>query len=114
MPDSEAKLHLHEWLAVATLIGFMGMLTFITLTTGSLNISTTDAPHYVVDQEISVFFEGAVENPGRYQVKKGTLIKDLLSQVKPKPQADLRRIKGESKVRNGQVIKVPEQKKKKP
>lgn len=100
---TENPLKVHEWLAITTIIGILTLLTIISLVSKK-NVSMP--PNMPVD-EIEVFVEGAVANPGIYRVKQGTIVDSVISQAQPTDQADTRRIKKESKLRKGQVIKVP-------
>ena len=102
------KLPLHEWLAVLTIILALLLLIVVTTFQGSGTLpETTGEPHYLVAQEVEVTVEGAVENPGTYILKKGAQVKDVLELAKPVPQADLRKINPEVKLRDGRILKVP-------
>lgn len=103
----EQHLPVHEWLAIVMIIGLLLSLTLITLYSNNTSqVDTVGAPHYVIDQEIEVIVQGAVENPGSYQVKRGALIHDVIALAKPLPEANLKSIKQDRKVRKGQVITV--------
>lgn len=69
---------------------------------------TQTAPHHTLAQEVEVTVEGAVEKPGSYQVQRGATLREVLSQAVPTRHADLKRLKLDKTVRQGQVIKVPE------
>ncbi len=104
----------HEWLAVITILAVFVSLTIMTqFMHPSERIEVSSHPHYVVDPEITVYVEGAVAQKGFFTVKRGTLIREVLEQAKPLPEADMRRVKLRSKARDSQVIKVPFEKKKK-
>lgn len=105
--DIEQRLLIHEWMAIAALIGLLVLLTtfaFLSVDHPSVRV---DPPHYAVDPEIDVFVEGAVEHPGKHRIKRGSLVKDVLAVARPLQDADLNRIKPESKVHKGRVIRVP-------
>lgn len=108
MFNQPAHLRVPEWIAVVCFISVLATLTLITLTTetGTLPM-TRDPPHYIVDPRIEVFVEGAVEKKGRLIVTRGMRVKEVLEQAKPLPEADLSKVKLESKVRRGQRIRVP-------
>lgn len=110
---SEAKhfLKTHEWLAIIAFVGWLITLVIITNASNQLS-SHLGTPHQVTSGEIEVFIEGAVARPGTYRLKKGALLKEVLTLAKPTPDADLRRLKPESKLRDGRIIKVSSQKKK--
>lgn len=84
----------------------MGILTLIAQTNWVRPLPTDVAPHYIVDQTIVVFVEGAVEFPGRYEFQKGAKIEEVLDLVRPFPGAKPVRYRPESKLRDGQVIRV--------
>lgn len=106
----EKKLPFHEWLAIFTIVLLLSILTLITL---SSSRSTQDCgrPHYVINPEIPVRIEGAVEKPGKYFVKKGCTVKEILENVPLQSDADLSRVKMDRQIkRKGQVIKIPTKK----
>jgi len=106
--SNQPKLAIHEWLAVMTIISFLLTLTgisiFFSQDTESIK---SGSPHYLKPQEFEVLIEGAVQNPGPIKVKAGTTRMEAIEMAKPLPEADLRKIKASSKLRNGQIIKVP-------
>ncbi len=109
--DSPPQLHIHEWLAILVILSVLAVLTLITrLTDDGAMPTTRDPPHYVVDQRIEVFVEGAVEKPMRLVVIRGALIEEVLQQVQLLPEADTSKLKLKSKVRRGQHIRVPAKK----
>ena len=104
-PSEQMRLRVHEWLAIATFIGVLTVIaSFASCPSTHLSM---DTPHYLGSTEIEVFVEGAVEYPGIYRVTPGTVLKDVLSLAQPTISADLRRLKPDSKLRNGRIIKVP-------
>lgn len=111
-PKSE-RLLVHEWIAILGIIGLLAMLTAVALVSNKDTNPPVTKPHYIVDQEIVVFVEGAVDKPGRYTVKKGALLKDIVSLAQPKAEANLKGLRMESKLKNGRVIKIPVKKSKK-
>jgi len=105
---AQETLRVHEWLAISVFVGLLGMLTAINLIqSDSTPVIKTESPHYVIPPTITLHVEGAVENPGPIQVKRKSTVKEALEQVKLLPDADLSKIKMSSKVRKGQVIKIP-------
>lgn len=104
------KLLPQEWLAVAIFIGIMLTLTAATQIFVQSVPSDFERSHDLIDPTITVFVEGAVKEGARLEMKRGALIKDVLEQVELAPEADLKGIKLNSKVRDGQVIKVPKSK----
>lgn len=110
---NSSKIYPHEWWAIVVIASLMGILTLIAQTSLFRPLPSNDAPHYIVDQTITVFVEGAVEFPGRYEFKKGAKMEELLEKVKPFPGANLNRYHAESKLRNGQVVRIKVSKRKK-
>lgn len=107
LPQEQPSLPAHEWLAIVFIISLMAVLCLVAISYRESSLpEVTSEPHYVIDQEIEVFIEGAVENPGTYKVKRGALLQEVLILAKPTTNADLRRIKLQSKVRQGQSVKI--------
>lgn len=107
-PKSINRLPVHEWLAVVSILILLFGITFIVWWSGDTGISMQrGTPYYIVDQDIEVVVDGAVEKPGSYIVKRGARISDVLALAGELPDSDLRRLRVERKVRNGQIIKVP-------
>lgn len=102
----KTQLYPHEWLAIVSIASLMGILTLIAQTSLFRPLPSNQNPHYIVDQTITVFVEGAVEFPGRYEFKKGTKMEELLEKIKPFPGANLKRYHSESKLRDGQVVRI--------
>jgi hypothetical protein len=106
---SEKELYPHEWLAIIFIIAILSIITLATHSSESApsaNLAT--ASHYVVNQYIEVSIEGAVESPGKHTLKKGASIKELLNLAKLLPNADLKHIKEEKILRQGQKVKIPQ------
>lgn len=101
------SLALHEWMAVVVIIGFFVSLTVISLANTESIAQPQGELHYLKAQAYEVFVQGAVEAPGSYRVDAGSKVKDIVALAKPLPDADLRRFRGESKAREGQVINIP-------
>lgn len=106
--ESKPALMVHEWLAITTIIGFLGMLTIISVirSTPPL-VPQKELAHPLTNPFIKVSIEGAVEHPGSYNLKKGARVKDALEQAKPLSNANLGQMNLESKLRKGQKINVP-------
>jgi hypothetical protein len=101
------KLLTHEWITVLSLLGFLLLLTLIVTFFSSSSHDTLN-PHYLVDQKIEVYIEGAVEKPGVYQVDRGTPLKAILEEAKPLKEAYLKKINLEKKLKKKwQVISIP-------
>lgn len=106
--SNKPKLPLHEWLAVVVIIAGMLLLTLLTTFNSSPKLPQLNpSPHYMTDPEIEVYVQGAVQHAGPLKIMQGTLIRDVLEIVKPNDEADLSKIKMQSKARHGQIIKIP-------
>lgn len=109
--EQKPHLPIHEWLAVAFLVGLLLSLTILSLFFTEHTIPDQQGTlHHVVDQDIEVFVEGAVEKPGSYIVKRGTLVKDVVALAVPNGDANLQPLKLNNKLRKGQTVKVAKQK----
>jgi len=102
-------LEVREWVAIIAIIGFLFLLTVIVIVGryDSRSTHNVGTGSYLRPQKVDVYIQGAVKNPGIYRVKSGTLIKDAIILAEPLSDADLKKIRSQSKVRNGQNIKVP-------
>ncbi len=102
------QLAIHEWLAVVIIIGCFTMITSVSIMFDApLPENNTGIPHYLKPQYIEVLIQGAIESPGSYKMNANAKLYELLAIAKPSPEADLKLLKSESKLRNGQVVKVP-------
>lgn len=110
MSDSQRKtLPIHEWAAILLIVTLLAILTVLALGKDQATLPKhLNAPHFITTNEIEVWIEGAVENPGYYKVKRGTCIKGVLELATCKQEADLRKVKLQKKLRNGQIIKIPQ------
>lgn len=107
-PDSEKpSLLVHEWVAVALIIGFILMLTIISRPSpySDLQVSRTAQP--IISNQLTVTIDGAVAHPGKYTLNKGSTLQDLFAEAIPLPTADLKVFKTSRKLREGQNIYVP-------
>lgn len=103
------QLPIHEWIAVVVIITFLVMIsTMAIFSNDDLDTIETGLPHHVVSPEIDVTIEGAVLNPGTFKIKRGATLQEALDIAQPLSSADLRKIKINKKLRQGQVIKIPE------
>lgn len=110
LKNSTPQLHVHEWLAVVIIAGFLFLLTLVVIIRrdGShLFVEQSDTRlHHLKPQTVNLYIDGAVARPGSYEVKAGTLVKDVIALADPLPEADLRKIRPASKARNGQSFTV--------
>jgi hypothetical protein len=109
-----SRLHVHEWVAISAIMSLLMALTLLNFLRSDRAPPLTKAPpHFIVDQKIEVFVEGAVEKPGRLIVVKGKRVKEILDEVHLLPEADVSKLNLDAKARRGQRIRVPYQKLKK-
>lgn len=105
----QEKLPPGEWLVIIAVSLVMVLLTGVSiLSDRHMTSPATDFPHHLISQEIEVFVEGAVEHPGAFKLKRGALVEDVIALANPHPQANLHKVKMKSKLRNGQRVRVPE------
>ncbi len=104
----EKKLNNSEWMVVLSLILLLFTLTWVTHR-NNLSLLSRDysEPQFILDPQIQVRVEGAVEYPGVYIVERGALVQDVLIKAQPTNQADLKRLSQNKKVRDGQTLKIP-------
>ncbi len=110
METDPPSLFVHEWLAVAVIIGVMSMLTILSFSSTSSSQSTQSLgkPHFLTNPFIEVVVEGAISpSPTHLKVKKNISFGGILEQVTLLPEADIRKLKKKSKVRKSQTIKIP-------
>ncbi len=98
-------MFIHEWLAIACIIGCLALLTIISRSASMPSVSTEDS-HYLTPPTIEVTIDGAVAHPGKYQLKKNSILQDLLDKAQVLPLADLKRMRLKSKLRQGQMVYV--------
>lgn len=103
---TKPSLSIPEWMAVAVIIAFMVLMSFIALLPEPPRTSTGRA-HYLYDNFVEVTITGAVSKPGPYRLAKGSTVGDLLAEASPLPNADLRRVRPTTKLRRNHHVKVP-------
>lgn len=102
------RLTVTEWSGVFFFIGIFIILTFLTHSRNSfMREEDVERSHFLYNQVVEVYVEGAIKNPGLYEMKKGDTLEDLFHQVELTDGADTRKLKLKSKLRHGQVVKVP-------
>lgn len=103
------QLFVHEWLAILMILGFLLLLTFIALIGQAKDLQTLSvgASNYLKVQELEFHIEGAVAKPGAYRVKTGTKLKEALELAEPLLEADLRKLRSNSRIRHNQKVVVP-------
>ena len=110
LPNSEKpSLYMFEWLAVAIFMGFILMLTVISRPIPDSSLQAAHALHGFTSSEIEISIDGAVEKPGKYSVKKGATLQEVLGKATPLPSANLKHLNLKRKLRIGQNIHIPTQ-----
>jgi hypothetical protein len=100
-------LHAYEWITVILIVALMGWLTAITHFKSNALPEVLDQPHYIFNPEIEVWIEGAVKNPGKFKMKRGEKVEDLLERAQPTKEADLSQIRQKTKLKKGQKLNIP-------
>lgn len=101
------NLPAHEWLIIVLLIVTLLMLTFITFIWNKSELPPTTVSHALSNELVQVTIQGAVKKPGIYEFPKGANLKQLVATAEPLPEANLERLKMNSKLRDGQLVKIP-------
>ncbi len=101
---SENRLNSVEWIVVSF---FSLSVIFLSLYTHfSAYEERIDLLPYPDKPIIVLEVSGEVEKPGRYNVKKGIQMKDLLEMVKPTLSADLSKIDLKAEIETSRVVKI--------
>lgn len=106
--ESQEKptLPFHEKFMAWLIISVLLFLTVLNIIFDEPSMPMTESEHHLANPLLEIVIEGAVEFPGVYQVKKGSLIKEVLELAKPLPEANLKRIKLDSPITRRRVIKI--------
>lgn len=103
----KTALPIYERVFALAVVGFFAFLMFLSYWLFEKEIEVEKGePLYVQNPLIEVAVEGNVLKPGVYQVKKGTLVKDVVRQAIPGENASLGRIKPDSKIVRRRKIKI--------
>ena len=65
---------------------------------------------YLTPQTVTVTIDGAVAHPGPYTLPKNSTIQDLFDRAQPASNANIKRFKPTTRLRNGRHIYLKEQK----
>ena len=103
------RLPFHEWIIVVLLVISFLTLALVTQFKQAAPLPPVQGSHLLADDSILVTVKGAIARPGDYSFKKGARLKELLAQAEPLSEADLESIKPNSKLRDGQVVKISAQ-----
>jgi hypothetical protein len=105
--EKNTSLKVHEWLAIAVLIGILTGLACLTSLRGEasrLNLEYLPKKYSGFD----VWLKGAVDHPGVYHIQSEMKMKEVLALAGVSQHADLRRFNMDSMIKKGRVINVPE------
>lgn len=105
--EKRPALYLHEWLAVIVFITLLLIIVLINFIHNRDLPIELGPPHHLEKQMIDATIDGAVQNPGTYSLKKGATLQELVDKGGPLPDADLKKMKMNSKIRDGRVLHVP-------
>lgn len=108
MQENVSSLKVHEWLAVAFVIGTIFGLACLTSFYGKKEPSRPNLALLEKANGFDVVLKGAVAYPGIYRFSSEITMKDLLILAGVRESADLRRFKPESVVKKTRIINVPE------
>lgn len=107
LQQHKPALPFHEHFAAWMLICFIVFLTIMNLCFYDGQLPKNMAPPYnPTSALIEVNIEGAVKYPGLYQVKKGTFVSEVLELAQPLEEANLKRIKLDSKITRRRTIRI--------
>jgi len=103
----EPALPIHERVFALVVVGFF--LLMISLNFWSLEkeiIVDRKNPYQVQNPLVEIVVEGKVNNPGTYQVKKGTTVGEVVEMAEPKEEAKVSKIKLDSKITRRRKITI--------
>lgn len=98
----------HEWLAVALMLLSLGGFACFSYNHYSESLPVACEAVLVEKETIEVIVEGAVKRPGVHVLPCNSLLGAVLSQAEPLPEADLKGFRKNQKVRDGQIVRIPE------
>ncbi len=106
VPPKKGELYQHEWLTIIAIALGLVLLAFLSLNNNEPNpLASIEEPRDQTSQ-VQVWVDGEVSHPGAHKLPKGSTIEDLLKRVKPLPNADVRRYKPSTKLKDGRHITV--------
>lgn len=100
-------LPFHERLAAWLIASTTIFLIIVNIANDSSELPTTTSEHAVAKQLIEISIQGAVDEPGAYQIKKGTTVGEAIALAKPLPEANLDRVKLDAPIQKTRKIIVP-------
>jgi protein involved in polysaccharide export with SLBB domain len=66
-----------------------------------------DELHIIRDNMIDVSISGAVESPGMYRIKRGSMVKDLVALATPLKEANITKVNLTTRLTQGRHVKIP-------
>ena len=103
-----SSLRVHEWLAIALVLGFLVGLTTLTSINRSRESVKLNCELYSRQfSGFDVYIKGAVDHPGVYHIQSEMKMRKLLNLAQLKSHADIRRFNPETVVKKSRVINVP-------
>jgi hypothetical protein len=115
--QQKPMLMVHEWLAIAAIMGLLGMFTAIALirnAAGEFRESTSaDIISNPMPKKpmITVFIEGQVESPGALVVPKGTRLMDLAEKIQFHDNAELQPLRKKRRLKDQEIVRIEKKKK---
>lgn len=105
--SSKKQLPFHEWAVVTIATALILGLVFVSVQNTPEPIPYEPIPE---TNTITVFVSGAIENPGKFEIQKGTRIADLKGTIKLLPQADGRILNKKRILKHLETLTIPEKK----
>ena len=106
--DKQQHLPFHEWLAVVAILGLLIVFIGVSYFSRESTLPTKGSPYHLIPPTIEVTVRGAVERSETFVLPRSARMKDVLELALPTENADLRRLKPETKLRDGRVIVIKE------
>ncbi len=103
-----AKLPIHEWCIILLFCLVLLALAGFALHRPKPAFKTSSLPPESIATVLEVRIEGQVAKPGLYRLPLNAKLKDLLEQAQPLSSADLSQLNWRRKLRNGQLLHIPE------
>lgn len=103
-----SKLPIHEWCIILLFCMILLLLAGFAIAGRKYVPAPAVAAIAPKNETIQVKIEGEVANPGTYQLSSKTTLKEFIEQAQPLPTADLSQLNWRRKLRDGQMIRIPE------
>ena len=100
------------WPIVIVLLSLSGIVIYEQGKAKSIQIVDRVAEAKVANKKIVVQVDGAVQNPGVYQVTENMHLYELLVLVEPLPDADLQKLNLAEVIKDGSLFRIPSSTKK--